>query len=417
MNTVASSQPLPVVRTPLPTKNLLKRCRTKSAGSDFVIPVKQIKTGDNNTTTTNENTGLKTTRLSLYSLQTEMNQLFVKLEASIDTKIKSMTAEFNTSVENLVKTKFSAINSQIESLSSRMEGIESVSEDLAGVSEGVTRDICDLSEQIQALKGDVTYSDTRYKLIKEDVSILEKNCKELKQKVVQEQPTHNIVIKNLQEMRDERIDEEVNELFTTGLGLTGVIVVHAERRVSRNQYPGIVVVSLETQEVKRRILQSKKVLRRTNSYRDVYIEPELKPETRLYEQNMRTLLKATGNDGKLKMYGGVLRPSSYRQTVEYSRPNQTRRHSESWDLDESLINRASAQQAEYRHSLNKGRSWRNSGRRQNSPVQPRRNQVTQETGAKEAPRPTTSRSDPNDIQSHTPVIHSGSTIIDNVEIH
>lgn len=386
--------------------------RTKSVDTEYSprkkwmkINKKMNESGANNEqleVNPTEKTNKASPRLSVYGLQQEMKTMFAGLDKSMDVKLEKMTlnmqAHFNELVKKTVHEELTHVTEKVEALKSQVDQGEKLNLFAKGLGEGLMMDVCDIAGRVTLLEGECTATEHHLATMEADLNELNRRTKHAvalassrpeeqdngQTNQMQSTTTCKVVIKNLTEVENEVIDDEVNKLFVSGLELKAVKIVHAERKISKTRYPGVVMVTLDNQETKHEILKVKRVLRSCDKYRNVYIEPELPPERRLYEQNMRTLLRATGTDSKFRLQGGVLR--STRPPVSYSRPNHSGNRSKR-DRDESLLDRVSAQQEEYRRQPSRGRSSRNGDRYfyrpESTPAQPPRNQRTSEMNRKE----------------------------------
>jgi hypothetical protein len=136
----------------------------------------------------------------------------------------------------------------------------------------------------------------------------------------------NIVIKNLPVSETQDADSDitvgmVEKLLKEGLKMDKVEIVKAERKRSRNGWPGIITVTLDSVEDKKNILKAKRGLRSTENYKDVFIEPELSFELRQQQRNSRLLLSALGRDSDFKcVRGTIVRRKQGPETADGQRP-------------------------------------------------------------------------------------------------
>ena len=112
----------------------------------------------------------------------------------------------------------------------------------------------------------------------------------------------NVVIKNLPDNAGEDLDSVVNGLFIDGLQLREVAITKTRRLASRTaNKPGIVIASLQTQEMRTKVLRAKKSLKdsRNQVFRKVYIDADKPHAIRNMEANFRTLMKGMNNDNMI----------------------------------------------------------------------------------------------------------------------
>ncbi len=106
---------------------------------------------------------------------------------------------------------------------------------------------------------------------------------------------HKLVVKNLQETKKENLMNKVLAVIRDGLKLKTKIA-KVERKLSRNDNrPGIVIVTCENINDKREILSSKRKLKSSKQFSEVYIDDDKPRELREQERNMRVMAKALGN--------------------------------------------------------------------------------------------------------------------------
>ena len=133
----------------------------------------------------------------------------------------------------------SNLSRKIDSLEERLtrKFDQMVKTEVGHLREEMNNDIKQLRDQI---KGVETKQDTRQK----------ENC------------DVNVVIKNLPDNAGEDLDSVVNGLFIDGLQLREVAITKTRRLASRTaNKPGIVIASLQTQEMRTKVLRAKKSLK------------------------------------------------------------------------------------------------------------------------------------------------------------
>jgi hypothetical protein len=149
----------------------------------------------------------------------------------------------------------------------------------------------------------------------ERVSIIEKQTKEnIELGPSRETRTNlNLVIRNLPQREGENVLSKVNGLLKDGLKIRDVHFKSAERKVSRNQLkPGVIIAECESADDKRRILESKRILKDSRNFKDVFIEHDIPASQRILNANLRTIINTLGNN-QLELRGSIVR-SVYRSS-------------------------------------------------------------------------------------------------------
>lgn len=144
---------------------------------------------------------------------------------------------------------------------------------------------------------------------------------------------HRIVVINLQAHPIENVCQKVNTMLKEGLGLSDITVSSAERKMSRNDKPGVVIAECSSPEDLRKILERKTKLKECNRYKSVYINRDLPLAQRIHNANMRTIINTIGKD-KLELKGNTIRqksssPSSrqsYSDAARHNDGNGSNRH-------------------------------------------------------------------------------------------
>lgn len=113
------------------------------------------------------------------------------------------------------------------------------------------------------------------------------------------------MIKNIVAHPVENVLTKTNTLVKDGLNLPGVKVISAERKLSRNDHPGIVIVKCASPEHVQQIMDNKAKLKDNTRYRNVYISRDIPLAQRILNSNMRTIIDTIGRD-KLEMRGSMV---------------------------------------------------------------------------------------------------------------
>ena len=96
----------------------------------------------------------------------------------------------------------------------------------------------------------------------------------------------------------------VNDLFKEGLKLRDINVVSAERKtwnnpegqsenIPRRKYPDIIIVKLSSKGDSDKVLKSKANVRKSATYKEVFVEPERSRDERIHLANMRPTFACT----------------------------------------------------------------------------------------------------------------------------
>ena len=123
----------------------------------------------------------------------------------------------------------------------------------------------------------------------------------------------DIVVKNFpinprENSHDTALKLNIDAMVKDGLKLQNINIKNVLRKPSQDENkPGIVMVSLDDSESKRKVMKSKKLLRDNMKYRDVYIENFLTNDKRILDANNSKLLKAVGKDTEFTSVAGHIR--------------------------------------------------------------------------------------------------------------
>ncbi|CAG2196709.1 unnamed protein product [Mytilus edulis] len=175
---------------------------------------------------------------------------------------------------------------------------------------------------------------TELKTVTEKVSSLEQSYADvLKQNKNQSQALSedklSVVIKNLPETEKENTSRKVGGLIKDGLRLKNIQVAAVERKI--NKIPGkhgVIIVKFQNSDDKQKVMEKKRELKDSRNYKDVYIDNAIPKAQRLMNSNLRSIVKAIGND-KLEIRGSVIRPkyakstrdtNTHSRAITYSKP-------------------------------------------------------------------------------------------------
>lgn len=121
----------------------------------------------------------------------------------------------------------------------------------------------------------------------------------------------NIVIKNLEYDAREKDDNQitvhkVQALFRDGMAIPDVKIKSASRKQGRENHNGIIIVELDDAAQKKTIFSQKRKLKNNTGYKKVYIDNDLPLETRIVQNNMRTIIKEMGKEQDMVFVGNRL---------------------------------------------------------------------------------------------------------------
>jgi hypothetical protein len=187
-----------------------------------------------------------------------------------------------------IQTILSAIRGMQDSFNTRLDQIEK------RVSEHVLKVVrVEMSEVRASFQGQVDSLSAK-------ITAMESTYASVASKTV-ENTDCSVVIKNVKvDPREEQNSvhtlNAVHKLIREGVQLSDVKVVSAERKRGYGNKPGVIVVKLETQAQKIKLMKSKKSLKNTPAYNQVYIDNDLPRDVRNTENSLRILLKEVGKD-------------------------------------------------------------------------------------------------------------------------
>ena len=123
---------------------------------------------------------------------------------------------------------------------------------------------------------------------------------------VEPQEKHlNICIRNHPQRERENVNDIVSDLLIDGLQLRDTGFKKAIRKGRDDRNSGVIIVTCKNIEDKTEIMRRKKQLRKNRRYERVYIHADQSLETRVNNNNMKTLLSALGVKG-LRLKGSRL---------------------------------------------------------------------------------------------------------------
>ena len=120
-----------------------------------------------------------------------------------------------------------------------------------------------------------------------------------------------IVIRNLPTADREDTDpavteQQVNRLIRDGLKIPDVQLKKTVRKKGWGNKPGVVIATVASGEQKKKIMDNKKKLKSSDTFKRVFIHDDAPPEVRNAEANMRTVLRAVGKDNEFTFSSGRL---------------------------------------------------------------------------------------------------------------
>lgn len=138
----------------------------------------------------------------------------------------------------------------------------------------------------------------------------------------------DIVIKNLpmnprENSHDTALKLNIEAMVKDGLKIQNINITNVVRKPNfYENKPGIAIVSFDNMDNKRNVMKSKKPLRDSRKYRDVYVENYKSNDQRRLDSNNRRLLKAVGKDQEYISVSGQIRRRGTTVTVSDSHNKQ-----------------------------------------------------------------------------------------------
>ena len=170
----------------------------------------------------------------------------------------------------------------------------------------------------------------------------------------------NICIRNHPQRERENVNDIVSDLLTDGLQLRDNGFKKAIRKGRDDRKPGVIIVTCKNIEDKTEIMRRKKQLRKNRRYERVYIHADQSLETRVNNNNMKTLLSALGVKG-LRLKGSRLVTENDSEVDTQSQPsierNATHGDREARDARETS-DRRGPNRSEHRNSSDYDRNYR-----------------------------------------------------------
>ncbi|VDH94852.1 Hypothetical predicted protein [Mytilus galloprovincialis] len=238
--------------------------------------VKKLRSDDSHSIATKvcSNTDMSDLKHLVYSLTQSMNTMHISLTERIDTLEKNMSKDLAQLIEQKVKHEVSQAKKEINGKLSSFK------------------------DQVNVLEGKVNSMEQSYASV-------------VKQPSVNDEKKLNIVIKGLPHGKNEENNPQctlnkVNSLIRDGLKLSNIKFLKAERKVSRDSKPGLIIAKVQSLEDKKSIMKAKSKLKGNKSFSSVYIENDIPWEVRSQQNNLRTILKEIGKSDKYRVVGSKI---------------------------------------------------------------------------------------------------------------
>lgn len=250
----------------------------------------------------------------MLDLAIEVKDLNDRVFAKIDNLEKNFAKNI---VENIMKMTDNKIKKEVEKVKENVSAeMNTVNKRIDGIVDKLKKDLSDVRKEVTEKVAKIT-SETK-----------------------NSDNDTKFVIKMLPETQAEKTDNEITKnsvsaVIRDGLRLSDIKLVSAERKTSKGKNPGIVVATVETKEMKVKLMKYKKNLKQSRVYSKVYIENELSHDARVHQSNIRTLLKGIGRErdfvfsnGKIKKRENTQRPKNDRPELE--RENRQMNRNDEW---------------------------------------------------------------------------------------
>ena len=250
----------------------------------------------------NDESNVEIVNLMKFELSSFKSSLKADMAETIETKLNVFESRIKDAILSVVKEEIKAVrdefNTRIEGLSNKLE------QKLLKVVK------TDLDAKLNDVKTQVL-SDDKFTKLREDVDTATASYASVASRPATNSIENNICIRNLKVDQAEKNDSNITvnkvySLIRDGLKEKNIKVVKAVRKESRDNKPGVIIATIESLDQKIKLLKNKKSLRKTNTYQNVYIESDKSFETRVNENNMRTLLKEIGRSDQFMLSNGRL---------------------------------------------------------------------------------------------------------------
>ena len=192
-----------------------------------------------------------------------------------------------------LKDVMNSINGMETRLNSRMDKIET------NISEQVKKLV---KEEIDNFKQSV---DNEMQILRDQITELQNKATVASVSPGSSEPegSLSIVLRHLPEEAGEDITQRVNSLIQDGVKLQQLQVDSAERKKSyRDNVPGVVIAKCKSTTDKNNIMKHKSALKHSDQYHGVMVHQYKTPRELQLEYNLKTIVKAIGQD-KLEIRG------------------------------------------------------------------------------------------------------------------
>lgn len=205
-----------------------------------------------------------------------------------------------SSVEKLITKLAVDVREMFSDLSCRIDRLES------GLEQRISSKVAQLLDkrvnvELNRIKRDVdnhidSFKESLKAEVAADIADVSDRIDNLRIGAATSQPdlSRNLIIRNLPESTNEKIDSKVNSIFRDGLKINNVLIECAERKVPQegSNKPGVVVVTMKSASDKQKVMSVKRKLKDHRQYATVYINHDKTKSERLIEDNFRAILSA-----------------------------------------------------------------------------------------------------------------------------
>ena len=231
----------------------------------------------------------------------DLKVMMVSLTETMNSFCDQITTRINDIETNLSKKISNIIDKKIETAVGKIERKVKKDDELANLKSEFSRTVDEFKREMNDIESCYT------KLERDPADAIARDESKLR-----------IVIRNLPENRNENIQNKVNGLLKDGLQLKDISLRSVERKKSnRENRAGIVLVCFDSFEDKRKVMETKRKLRDTRNFKDVFIEHDLPRSQRMLNANLRNIVRTIGKD-KLEIKGSRVQVKS----VEDSRNSE-----------------------------------------------------------------------------------------------
>ena len=265
-------------------------------------------------------------------MMNELNERMVSMERDLEKKI---TTNITKTVDKRITTEMTKMRKEIDSK------VQSAKDEFMTDLNNMAEDIRDLTRQVEN-------------------SSEEKQKPELNEKHL----ALNIAVRNVGEKPRENVKHEVNRIIKDGIVIYDVEVSKAERRLSSDNKPGVIIATFHNTEDKKKAMERKKNLKSTHNFSKIFIHHDQSRGQRRNSRSLKVLVDAlkSGKAGHLSVRGAsiIMAEESTSERDEYSdaqgrRSNENRNFARNTDKSNDYRKRRDSGHNNHRNEERRGR--------------------------------------------------------------